>query len=69
MTSQIVKEVIKIHNISRSKGHEAIKFCKLIECNVVFIFLQKLCRNDAGRLIPALYLFSIKTSFKVKASD
>ena len=43
--------------ISRSKGSQAMKFGQLMEDNTRNIFLQKSCRNEAGRLAPDLLLF------------
>ena len=62
MTSQPGRQTIAIHiltNISRSKSNYTMKLGQLIEYNKWKIFLQKLCaENDAGRLVPDLFLFS-----------
>ena len=60
MTSQPGLQTIAIHifpNISRSKGNQTTKFFQLIECNKRSIFLQKLCGNEAGSLVPTLFFF------------
>ena len=54
--------------ISRSKGSQAMKFGQLMEDNTRNIFLQKSCRNEAGRLAPDLFLFFKKALYEVKAS-
>ena len=41
-----------LHNISQSKGNQTMKFAQLIEYNNKNIFLQKLCKNEAGKLVP-----------------
>ena len=44
MTSQAGQQLIIIdtlHNISRSKGNQTMKFGQLIECNMRNIFLRK----------------------------
>ena len=46
MTSQPGLQTIAIHilhNISQSKGNQAMKFGQLTEYNKINIFLQKLC--------------------------
>ena len=37
-----------------------MKYGQLIEYNVKNIFLQKSLRNEAGRLVPDLFLFFLK---------
>ena len=37
-----------------------MKYGQLIEYNVKNIFLQKSRRNEAGRLVPDLFLFFLK---------
>ena len=64
MTSQPGLQTIAIHilpNISRSKGNQTMKLGQLIEYNKIIFFLQKLCENEAGRLVPNLFLFFLKT--------
>ena len=61
MTSQPGLQTIAIHilpNISQSKGNQTMKFGQLIEYNKRNIFLQKLWKNEARRLVPYLFLFS-----------
>ena len=43
-----------------------MKFCQSIEYNKRNIFLQKL-QNEAGRLVPELFLFFMKASYEVNA--
>ena len=51
MTSQtIVKHIL--HNISRSKGNQAMKFGQLIECNKRTIFLEKPYTKCGGETSP-----------------
>ena len=47
LTSQTIKQVIKIHilpNISKSEGNQAMKFGQWIQYNLKNSFLQKSCR-------------------------
>ena len=55
-------------NISQSKRNQTMKLGQLIECNKRNIFLQKLCGNEAGRLVPDLFLFFKNAQYKVKAN-
>ena len=67
--SQPDKEIITMHilpNTSRSKGNERMKFGQLIGYNKRNIFLQKSCKNEAGRLFPDLFLLFKKALFEVK---
>ena len=60
MTSQPGLQTIAIHilpNISQSKGNQTMKFGQLIEYNKRNTFLQKYAKNEAGRLVPDLFLF------------
>ena len=64
------KQIIAIHilpNISRSKGNQAMKFGQLLEYNMRNIF--KPAENQAGRLVPDLFLFFKKALFEIKASS
>ena len=57
MTPQPGLQTITIHilpNISQSNGQN---FGQLIDHNMRNIFLQKLCGNESGRLVPDLFLF------------
>ena len=59
MTSQPGKKTITIHilpNISRS--NQTMKFVQLIEYNVGNIFFKKNVENEAGKLVPDIFLFS-----------
>ena len=71
MTSQTGKQIIITHtlsNISRSKGNQAMKFDQLIKYSVRNIFFTNHKENQAGRLVPALFLFFKKTLYRVKAN-
>ena len=66
MTSQSGQERITIQillNISQIKGSQAMKFGQLIQYNKKNIFLQKSCRNDAGKLVPDCFLFFKKALY------
>ena len=45
-----------------------MKFGQLIEYNKRNIFLQKSCRNEAGRLVSDPFLFFKKALHKLKAN-
>ena len=45
-----------------------MKFGQLVENNMRNIFIQKLCRKMAGRLVPHLFLFFKKALYEVKAN-
>ena len=65
MTSQTGQQIITIHilpNISRSKSNQAIKFGQLIEYNVRYSFLQKLCKKW-GRETSSRPLYFLKKLF------
>ena len=55
-------------NISRSKDNQAMKSGQLIEYKERNIFGENHAENEAGRLIPNLFLFCKKALFEVKAS-
>ena len=58
MTSQPGQQTTVIHiltNIPRNKGHQTMELGQLIEYNKKIIFLQKLCKNEAGRLDHFLF--------------
>ena len=60
MTSEPGLQIIAIHmlpNISQGKGNQTMKFGQLIEFSKRNIFLQKLFRNEARRLVPDIFLF------------
>ena len=44
-------------NISQSKGNKTKKLGQLIEYNNRNIFLQTFTEDEAGRLVPDLFLF------------
>ena len=59
MTSQPGKQIIAIHilhNISRRKGNQGMKFGQLIECNMKNIFLEKSYTKCGGETIPNSFL-------------
>ena len=60
MTSQPGKKTIAIDilpNISQSKGNKTKKLGQLIEYNNRNIFLQTFTEDEAGGLVPDLFLF------------
>ena len=66
MTSQPGYLTIKIHilpNISRSKGNQTLKFCQLIEYYKRDNFFKNHEENEAGRLVPELFLFFKKALY------
>ena len=65
MTSQIGQQIIAMQilpNIYRSKGNQAIK------SNVKYFFLQNYAENEAGRIVPDLFLIFKNALYRVKAS-
>ena len=71
MTSQPGERTITIHilpNISRIKGKQAMKFGQLVEYNKKNVLLQNHAENEAGRLVPDLFLLFKKALYKVKQS-
>ena len=61
MTSQPGQQTVAIHifpNISQSQNNQTMKLGQLIQNNRRNIFIQKLYRKWAGRLVPDLFLFS-----------
>ena len=64
--SQAGEQIITIHtlpNISRSDGNQTIKFGQLIEYNS---FFKNYVENEAGRLVPGLFLFLKKLCIRQK---
>ena len=64
MTPQTVQQIITIHilpNIVKNKGNQAVKIGQLIEYKVRNIFPKNDLENEAGILVPDLFLFSKKT--------
>ena len=60
MTSQPGWQTITMHifpNISRSKGHQTMKFGQWIEYNDGSIFLKNYAENEGERLVRDLFLF------------
>ena len=71
MTAKPGQQTTAIHllsNISQSKGNQTIKFAQLINITREIFFFQKSCKNDAGRLLPDLFLIFVKALYEVKAS-
>ena len=71
MTSQPGLQTIRMHilpNISQTKSSQTMKFCQLIEYNKRNIFLKNYAENEAGRLVPDLFLFFQKAEYEVKTS-
>ena len=70
MTSQTEQQIITIHilpSISRSKDNQGMRFGQLIKDNARNIFAENHA-NEAGRLVPDLFLCFKKVLFEVKAS-
>ena len=60
MTSKPGLQTIAIHllpNISQSKDNQTMKFGQLIEYNKINTYLKNIAENEAGRLVPDLFLF------------
>ena len=60
MTSKPGLQTIAIHllpNISQSKSNQTMKFGQLIEYNKINTYLKNYAENEAGRLVPDLFLF------------
>ena len=48
-------------NISQSKGNQTMKFGQLIEYDRRNIFSKNYAENEAGRVVPDLFLFFKKS--------
>ena len=57
-----------MHNISRSKNNQRMKFGQLMEYNKKNIFFKNHTQNEAGRPVSDLFLFLKKALYKVKTS-
>ena len=55
-------------NMIRIKGNETMKFGQLIEYNFIYIFLKN-HENEAGRVVPDLFLFFEIVLYEDKASS
>ena len=67
--SQPGLQTIAIHilpNISQSKGNQTMKFGQLIEYKGEIFFFKNYAENEAGRLVPGLFLFSKKLNMRWK---
>ena len=51
-------------NISQSKGNQTMKFYQLMEYNKTNIFFKNYAENEAGRLVPDLFLFFKKLNMR-----
>ena len=47
----------KLPNISQSKGNQKMKIVHLIEYNKKNTLFKNCAENEAGRLVPTLFLF------------
>ena len=57
-----------LSNIARGKDNQTMKFSQLIDDNVpINIFFKNHAKNEAGRLVPDLFLFIKKALYEVKA--
>ena len=56
-------------NISSSNGNQAMKLDQLKFNTVRNNSLKNHLENEAGRLLPDLFLFFRKTLYKIKAND
>ena len=72
MTSQPGLQTITIHilsNISRTKGNQTLKFAQVIteqqkqQITAEIFFFKNHTENEAGRLVPVLFLFFKKGRF------
>ena len=69
MASQTGQQIIVIHklpNISRNKGNQAMKFGQIIKREKYLS--SKIRQNEAGRLVPDLFLLFKKALYEEKAS-
>ena len=67
--SQTGKQIITIHilpDISRSKEIPTMKFCQLIKYNIKNIYYKNHAEDEAGRLVPGLFLFFGKALYEVE---
>ena len=68
MTSQPGKQIIAmqiLHNISRSKGNQTMKFGELTEYNLRNIFLEKLFTKCSGGTISRTFSKKSKLSISL----
>ena len=69
MTSQTGQQIIvilKLPNISRNKDNQAMKFGQIIKRQKYLS--SKIRQNEAGRLVPDLFLLFKKALYEEKAS-
>ena len=55
-------------NISQSKDNQTVKFGQVIEYNKRNIFIKNHAQNEAGGLVPDLFLCFKKVLYEVKES-
>ena len=68
MTLQPGSETIVIHilhNISRSKNNQTMKFGQLIECNMRNIFIEKSYTKCGGETSPRTFSENLKLSISL----
>ena len=58
-----------LNNILRSKGNQAMKFGQIIEYNKKIFPFKNHSENEAGRLVPDLFLLFKKASYEVTLND
>ena len=71
MTSQPDLQKITTHtqlNISRHKGNQTIKSGQSVEHPKRKIFIKKICRNEAGKLVRDYFFVFQKAVYQVKES-
>ena len=54
--------------MSGSKDSQILKFGQVIECKKINFFFKNHVENEAGRLVPNLFLFFKKPLFEVKVN-
>ena len=57
-----------LHNFSRSKGNQTLKFSQVIEYNNKIFFFKNHGKSAAGRLVPDLFLCFKNALYEAKAS-
>ena len=58
-----------LNNILRSKGNQAMNFGQVIEYNKKIFSFKNHSENEAGRLVPDLFLLFKKASYEVTLND
>ena len=65
------KKLISIHvfhNTSKSKDNNTMKFDQLIEYDAKNVFFKNHAENEAGKLVPDLFLFFKKALYEVRVN-